>query len=80
MVATMNPPPVKRSDPVPVKPRKVPIVVKPSAEELAQNRRDRLSVAAVALMITGLVALLVWAIMGADPPNTDMMWQYPDLY
>ncbi len=79
MVATMNPVPVKRSDTVPVKPRKVPIVVKPSAEELAQNRRDRLSVAAVALMITGLVALLVWAIMIAEPPNSDVVWPSPYL-
>lgn len=80
MVATMTPPRVTRSQPSATKPHKVPIVVRPTNEELAQRRRERISAGFAVLMLAGLIALLFWAAMSAEPSNADMMWDYPYLY
>lgn len=80
MVATMNPPPVTRSKPIVAKPHKDLNVVRPTAEELAQRRRERISAGFAVLMLAGLIALLFWAAMSAEPSNADMMWDYPYLY
>lgn len=84
MVATMTPPPGTRSKPRPVKrpveTRKVPITVKPSAEERAQLRKDRVSAAVAVLFIFALIAFVVWAAMTGDASNADAMWDLPYLY
>lgn len=84
MVATTTPPPGTRSKPRPVnrpvETRKVPISVKPSVEERTQLRKDRISAAVAVLFIIGMLALVVWAAMTGDVPNTDAMWDYPYLY
>ena len=80
MVATMTPPRVTRPHPSVTKPHKVPIVVRPTKEELAQRRRERISAGLAVLMVAALIALLFWAAMSAEPSNADMMWDYPYLY
>lgn len=84
MVTTMTPPPGTRSKPRsvkrPVLKRKVPITVKPSAEERAQLRRDRISAGIALLFIVAMVALVIWAALTGDMSNTDAMWDSPYLY
>jgi len=84
MVTTMTPPPGTRSKPRPVnrpvETRKVPITVKPTAEERAQLRSDRISAAFALLFIVALVAALVWAAMTGDASTTDVMWDYPPMF
>lgn len=84
MVATMTPPPGTRSKPRsvkrPVQKRKVPITVKPSAEERAQLRRDRISAVVALLFIVAMVTLVIWAALTGDMSNTDAMWDFPYLY
>lgn len=80
MTATLNRPPSRRSKPRPVVARRVPITVKPSAEEREQLKRDRISAVVAVLMIMGLIGLLVWAAMTGDPSAADTMWDVPYLY
>ena len=81
MVATMNPPPATRTKSLPVEPREVgPAAVRPTAEEEAQLRRDRISAAAAVALILALIAFLIWAGLTGEAPETDMMWEYPYLY
>lgn len=79
MTTTLNRPPTRRSRPRPIVTRKVPITVKPSAEERAQLRKDRISAVVALLFIIGLIALLVWAAMTGEGPPPEM-WEYPFLY
>ncbi|MFT4557958.1 MAG: hypothetical protein ACI93T_001149 [Porticoccaceae bacterium] len=81
MVAMATPPPGTRSKSRPVKrpveTLKVPITVKPSAEERGQLRKDRISAVVAVLLIVGLMALGVWVAITGDASNTDAMWDYP---
>jgi len=84
MVTTMTPPPGTRSKPRsvkrPVQKRKVPITVKPSAEDRAQLRRDRISAVIALLFIIAMVALVIWAALTGDISDTGAMWDSPYLY
>lgn len=84
MVATMTPPQETQSKPRPVnravEARKVPITVKPNAEERAQLRRDRISAAFALLFIVAMVAALVWAAMTGDASTTDVMLDFPPMF
>lgn len=80
MTVTLNRPPTRRTRPRPVATRRVPITVKPSAEERAQLRSDRISAALALLFIVALIAALVWAAVTGDASSTDAMWDYPMLY
>ena len=79
----MNPPPATRTRPQlqSVKPREVsPPAPRPTAEDEAQLRRDRISAAAAVVLILALIAFLIWAGLTGEAPETDMMWEYPYLY
>jgi len=81
MVAAMNSPPATRTKPQSVKPRKVlPPAPRPTAEEEAQLRRDRISAAAAVALILALIAFLIWASLTGEAPETDMMWESSYLY
>ena len=79
MTASLNRLPTRRSRTHDTQTRKVPITVKPSAEERAQLRRDRISAALTIFFIIALIGALVWAAMAGDTSATDAMWDYPPL-
>lgn len=69
-----------RSEERPARTRKVPIDIKPSVEERAQLRRDRISAAVAVLIIIGMISLLVWAALAGGTSDTNAMWDVPYLY
>ena len=83
MVATMPPPPSTHSKPHsvrrPVQKRKVANFSKSNVEEHARLRRKRVSGVVMLLFILGLIALVIWAAISGDPPNTDAMWEFQHL-
>jgi len=80
MTATLDRPPTRRSKPRAAPPRRVPITVKPSAEQRAQLKRDRISAAFALLFIVAMIAAVVWAAMTGDASSADAMLDYPPMF
>lgn len=76
MVATMTPRSKPHSVRRPVQKRRIANFEKFNAEEHPRLRRDRISVVVALLIILGLIALFIWAVVTGDPPNTDAMWEF----